>query len=158
MESYSEQKRRDGQQFGFSVADGKLQGHCDEVFVGGPEGFDYPCLWETKCVGQKAFRELQKSGLAIANLVYHAQVAVYQTYFGLHENPAIFTAVNADSMEIYAEQVPFDAALAQRMSDRAVKVIRATEVGEHLPRGFAEASYFECKFCNYAARCWEDAR
>ena len=53
---------KDGQQFGFSVADGKLQGHCDGVFVGGPEGFAYPALWENKCVGAKAFRELQKSG------------------------------------------------------------------------------------------------
>ena len=89
---------KDGQQFGFSVADGKLQGHCDGVFVGGPEGFAYPALWENKCVGAKAFRDLQKSGLAVAKPIYHAQVAVYQAYLGLHEHPAIFTAVNADSM------------------------------------------------------------
>jgi len=57
-------------------------------------------------------------------------------------------------MEIYTELVPFDAALAQKMSDRAVRVIQATEAGELLPRGFAEASYFECKFCSYAQRCW----
>lgn len=38
----------DGEQFGFSVADGRLQGHIDGVFVGGPEGFDYPALWENK--------------------------------------------------------------------------------------------------------------
>lgn len=148
---------KDGQQFGFSVADSKLQGHCDGVFVGGPEGFAYPALWENKCVGQKAFRELQKSGLAVAKPIYHAQVVVYQAYFGLNENPAIFTAVNADSMEIYAELVPFDAALAQRMSDRAVKVITATEAGELLPRAFAEARHFECKFCSYAQRCWGGA-
>ena len=145
---------KDGQQFGFSVADGKLQGHCDGVFVAGPEGFAYPALWENKCVGSKAFRDLQKSGLAVAKPIYHAQVAVYQAYLGLHEHPAIFTAVNADSMEIYAELVPFDAALAQKMSDRAVRVIQATEAGELLPRAFAEASHFECKFCSYAQRCW----
>ncbi len=145
---------KDGQQFSFSVADGKLQGHCDGVFVGGPEGFAYPALWENKCVGTKAFRELQKSGLAVAKPIYHAQVVTYQAYLGLHEHPAIFTAVNADSMEIYAELVPFDAALAQKMSDRAVRVIQATEAGELLPRGFAEASHFECKFCSYAQRCW----
>lgn len=145
---------KDGQQFGFSVADGKLQGHCDGVFVGGPEGFAYPALWENKCVGTKAFRELQKSGLAVAKPIYHAQVVTYQAYLGLHEHPAIFTAVNADSMEIYTELVPFDAALAQKMSDRAVRVIQATEAGELLPRAFAEASHFECKFCPYAQRCW----
>ena len=148
---------KDGQQFGFSVADGKLQGHCDGVFVDGPEGFAYPALWESKCVGVKAFRELQKSGLVVAKPVYAAQVAIYQTYLGLHEHPAIFTAVNADSMEIYTELVPFDAALAQKMSDRAVKVITATEAGELLPRSFAQADHFECRFCSYAERCWGGA-
>ena len=42
---------------------------------------------------------------------------VYRAYLELHEHPAIFTAINADTMEIYTELVPFDAALAQRMSE-----------------------------------------
>lgn len=145
---------RDGNQFGFSLVDGKLQGHLDGVFVGGPDSFAYPCLWESKCVGTKAFREIQKSGVAVAKPIYHAQMAVYQAYLGLHENPAIFTAVNADTMEIHAERVPFDAALAQRMSDRAVKIITATEHGELLPRSFNDPTHYECKFCAYAERCW----
>jgi hypothetical protein len=58
--------------------------------------------------------------------IYHAQVVLYQAYLELHENPAVFTAVNADTMEIYTELVPFDAALAQRMSDRALKVSRSS--------------------------------
>ncbi len=145
---------KDGQQFGFSVADGKLQGHCDGVFVGGPEGFAYPALWECKALNHKSWTDLAKKGLAVSKPIYHAQVVTYQAYLGLHERPAIFTAVNADSMEIYAELVPFDAALAQKMSDRAVRVIKATEAGELLPRAFAEASHFECKFCSYAQRCW----
>ena len=76
----------------------------------------------------------------------------------LHEHPALFTAVNADTMEIYAELIPFDAGLAQRMSDRAVKVIQATEAGELLPRSFAQSSHFECKFCAWAERCWNANR
>ena len=58
-------------------------------------------------------------------------MAIYQAYLELHEHPAIFTALNADTMEVYTELVPFDAALAQRMSDRAVKVITATEAVKH---------------------------
>jgi len=148
---------KDGQQFGFSVADGKLQGHCDGVFVGGPEGFAYPALWECKALGSKSWNDLAKKGLAVAKPIYHAQVVTYQAYLGLHEHPAIFTAVDADSMEIYTELVPFDAALAQKMSDRAVTVIKATEAGELLPRGFAQADHFECRFCSYAERCWGGA-
>jgi hypothetical protein len=33
-------------------------------------------------------------------------------------NPALFTAINKDSQEIWFELVPFDGGLAQRMSDR----------------------------------------
>ena len=149
---------KDGQQFGFSVADGKLQGHCDGVFVGGPEGFAYPALWECKALGNKSWTDLAKKGLAVSKPVYAAQVAIYQAYLGLSEHPAIFTAVNADTMDIYTEAVPFDAALAQRMSDRAVKVIQASDAGELLPRSFAEPTHFECRFCSYAERCWGGAR
>ncbi|WP_256996362.1 hypothetical protein [Methylococcus capsulatus] len=143
----------DGEQFGFSALDGRLQGHVDGVIVGGPEGFDAPALWENKCLGAKSWRELVKHRLAKAKPVYAAQVAVYQAYLALHERPALFTAVNADSMEISAERVPFDGGLAQRMSDRAVRVITATEAGELLPRGFADPAHVECRQCAWGLRC-----
>jgi copper(I)-binding protein len=61
--------------------------------------------------------------------VYAAQMAIYQAYMeatvpGISRNPALFTAINKDSQEIWFELVPFDGGLAQRMSDRAVRVIR----------------------------------
>jgi hypothetical protein len=146
--------KANGEQYGFSVAEGRLQGHIDGVFVDGPAGFAYPALWETKNLNAKSWRDVEKKGLAISKPVYAAQVAVYQAYLDLHEHPAIFTAVNADTMEIYAELVPFDAALAQRMSDRAVRVITATEAQEQLPRAYLDPTHFECKFCSYAERCW----
>ncbi len=149
-------RKANGDQFGFSAAGGRLQGHIDGVIVGGPEGFTYPALWENKCLGSKSWRDLEKSGLAVAKPVYAAQVAIYQAYLELHEQPAIFTAVNADTMEIYAELVPFDAALAQRMSDRALTVISATEAGELLPRAFHDPTHFECRMCAWQDRCWRN--
>lgn len=145
---------RSGGQFGFSVADGRLQGHVDGVIVGGPEGFGYPCLWENKCLGGKSWRELEKHRLAVAKPVYAAQVAVYQAYLDLHAQPALFTALNADTMEVYAELVPFDAGLAQRMSDRGARVITATGAGELLPRAFTDQTHFECRMCAWQDRCW----
>ena len=147
-------RKADAEQFGFSVADGRLQGHVDGVVVGGPEGFAYPALWECKCLGNKSWSDLEKKGLAISKPVYAAQVAIYQAYLELHEHPAIFTALNADTMEIYTELVPFDAALAQRMSDRAAKVITATEAGDLLPRTFHDPTHYECRMCGWQDRCW----
>lgn len=148
---------RDGQQFGFTLLDGRLQGHIDGVLVAGPEGFAYPALWESKCLNAKSWRDLEKRHLAVAKPVYAAQVAIYQAYLDLHEHPALFTAINADTMEIYAELVPFDAGLAQRMSDRAVKLITATEAGELLPRSFADRAHFECRMCAWQDRCWSQS-
>ncbi|MCC7227378.1 MAG: hypothetical protein IT507_11870 [Burkholderiaceae bacterium] len=147
----------DGHQFGFSVADGRLRGHIDGVLTAGPEGFTYPALWENKCLGSKSWLDVQKHKLAASKPVYAAQIAIYQAYLNLHEHPALFTAVNADTMEIYAELIPFDAGLAQRMSDRAARVISATDAGELLARSFADSSHFECKFCAWSERCWRPA-
>jgi len=147
-------RKADGEQFGFSSADGRLQGHVDGVIFGGPEGFAYPALWENKCLGAKSWRELEKAGLAVAKPIYAVQVAIYQAYLELHQHPAIFTAINADSMEIYVELVPFDAALAQRYSDRAARVIAASDAGELLPRAFNDATHFECRMCAWQDRCW----
>ena len=59
-------RKADGEQFGFSVADGRLQGHIDGVIVGGPAGFAYPALWECKALGNKSWSDLDKKGLVIS--------------------------------------------------------------------------------------------
>jgi phenylalanyl-tRNA synthetase beta subunit len=74
---------------------------------------------------------------------------------GISKNPALFTAVNKDTAEIYHEAIPFDQAIAQEASDRAVNLIRATDAGETLPRISAYDDHFECRFCPWRARCWQ---
>ena len=71
-----ETERHDGQQFGFSALDGRLQGHVDGVLSAGPDWLSYPALWESKCLGASPWRQLAKSGLAVARPTYAAQVAL----------------------------------------------------------------------------------
>lgn len=145
---------QDGQQFGFSVAGGRIAGHIDGALVNGPESFGpYPRLWENKVLGAKGWNKLGKDGLKAAYPVYYAQVQIYQAYMDLADNPALFTALNADTMEIYAEAVPFDPAAAQAISDKGASIIRACDAGELLPRLSDDPSWFECKFCSYHQRC-----
>ena len=68
---------------------------------------------------------------------------------------ALLTALNRDSLALHHEVVPFDAAEAQRLSDRAVDILRAAEAGELPPRVAANADSYLCRFCPYAVRCWE---
>ncbi|ALN83037.1 hypothetical protein [Lysobacter antibioticus] len=143
-----------GEQFGFAAAGGRVRGHADGIIVAGPGNFRYPMLWECKCVGVKTFRELKKKRLAASRPVYAAQVALYQAYLGLHEHPALFTAVCADDMSIYTERVLFDRGLAQRASDRAVHILRACDVGELLPRISTTPTHQTCRYCPWQERCW----
>lgn len=150
-----------GDQFGFSVAGGRIRGHVDGVFAGGPTipGMAFPALWECKTMNAKAWRETSSKGVAVAKPIYAAQIAVYQAYMdasvpGVADNPALFTAINKDTAELHHELVPFNAELAQRMSDRAVRILAATDAGELLPRVAAQADHFECRFCPWAKRCW----
>jgi hypothetical protein len=76
---------------------------------------------------------------------------------GVARSPALLTAINKDSQEIWFELVPFDGGLAQRMSDRAVRVITATDTSELLPRHATTPTHFECKSCPWQDRCWRHA-
>lgn len=154
-------QQADGSQFGFSVADGRLQGHVDGIITGAPRalGFGFPMLFECKTMANRHWSACAKSGVTVSKPVYAAQLAVYQAYMeastpGISAQPALFTAINKDTQQLWFECVPFDAALAQRMSDRAVRLITATEAGELLPRGFIERSHFECRSCHWQDRCW----
>jgi len=147
-------RNRHGEQFGFTAAGGRVQGHADGVIVAGPDGFAAPALWECKSANAKNWREIAKHGVAKAKPVYAAQIALYQAYLGLTETPALFTAINKDTCEIWHELVPFYAALAQSSSDKAVTILRACDAGELLPRHTADPEHFECRFCAWKARCW----
>ena len=153
--------RPDGEQFGFSVAGGRIRGHVDGIIADAPAslGLHTPALWECKTMNAKNWRACVKDGVTVSKPVYAAQIAIYQAYMessvpGISAAPALFTAINKDTAELHHELVPFDAALAQRMSDRAVRILQATDAGDLLPRIAASRDFFECRFCSHAGQCW----
>lgn len=153
--------RPDGEQFGFSVAGGRIRGHVDGIIANAPAalGLRTPALWECKTMNAKNWRACVKDGVTVSKPVYAAQIAIYQAFMeatvpGISAAPALFTAINKDTAELHHERVAFDAALAQRMSDRAVRILQATDAGDLLPRIAASRDFFECRFCAHAGRCW----
>ena len=156
-------ERSDGRQFGFSALDGRFKGHIDGCLLGGAVAMQFPALWETKALGAASWKEVVKKGVVLAKPIYAAQIALYQAYLDL-PNPALFTALNRDTWELHAELVPFDAALAQSMSDKAVQVVQASDAQELLPRAAADRSSAICRGgrtggdwhppCSWQDRCW----
>ena len=154
-------QKQNGNQFGFAVASGKVKGHIDGVIIEAPEDLDFkfPMLWECKSLNDKSWKDVVKKGLAVSKPIYAAQVAIYQAYMesqieGICKNPALFTAINKDTAEIHFELIDFDQELAQKTSDKAVKILCATDAHELLPRIAADSAHFECKFCPWQQRCW----
>ena len=154
------QHNRLGILYSFSQMGGKFKGHPDGVFVRGPEieGVGYPCLWEHKGVGSKTYKMVASKGLKKARPGYYTQLQLYMTYLELTDHPAIITFTNLDTGEQMHLPIPYDAEAAQKGSDRAVKIIKATDAEELLPRAFANSDHFVCKgMCDFAGRCWKRA-
>lgn len=148
--------RRDGEQFGFITAGGRVRGHIDGVIVTGPDiGVAWPVLFEHKALNSKSWTDTVKHGVQRSKPVYFAQLQIYMAYMDL--GAALFTALNKDTQALHHEIVAFDAHAAQALSDKAVDVIRAAEAGELPPRIAANPDFYLCRWCAYARRCWEGA-
>ena len=97
-----------------------------------------------------------RQGVEKANKPDATQLALYQTYMELTENPAVFTVINKNTSEVYYELVPYNKALAQEASDRAVNILTASKAGDILPRIAQSKDFFLCKFCEYRESCWDE--
>jgi hypothetical protein len=141
----------------FTAVDGALRGHADGIVIHGPNlpgaYLIFPAIWECKALNAKNYRAVERDGLAKVFPHYAAQVALYQAHLDV-TNPALFTAVNADSCELLHILVPFDAERAQLWSDRAANIIAATRAGELLPREYDDPKTWHCVTCPFKNRCW----
>ena len=144
----------------FSAVNGVLRGNADGIIVAGPDlpgsVLTYPLVWEHKAINSKNWRALERDGLEKTFPQYAAQVTLYQAYLDV-TNPALFTALNADTCERLHFLVPFDTERAQLWSDRAVMIIEATRAGELLPRAYDDPQNWHCRMCGHYKRCWGQA-
>jgi hypothetical protein len=143
-----------GEQFGFSIADGKIAGHVDGIIYDGPDFCKYPCVFECKTMSNKSWNDTQKRGVLVSKPIYFAQIQLYMAYMNLDQNPCLFTALNKDTSELYHELIPFDAEAAQRYSDRAVQIIKASENNELLPCVSSDPGFYRCKICGFRSECF----
>lgn len=144
---------KNGDQFGFSVANGRIAGHIDGVLTDGPvSGISYPALWEHKIMNNKKWTECNSKGVIRSHPVYYGQMQIYMAHMDL--DISLFHATNTDTSEMLFQLIPFRADVAQRLSDRGVAVITATDARE-LPRITHDKSDFRCKWCDYQKTCWK---
>lgn len=135
--------------------DGDFGGHEDGVIVKAQIGIEVPCVWEHKGLGSKGWKTVEKDGVREAYPGYYAQIQIYQKMLNLI-NPALFTATNADTMDMYHEFVEYDSRFAQSVYDKAMRIIKETAAGKLSPRFYTSKDELACKWCDYTNRCWAE--
>lgn len=141
-------------QYGFQIAKGQIRGRLDGIIMDGPflPGLLYPCVWECKVLGAKGWGNCVSKGMLEAYPKYAVQNRLYQAYMEL-ENPSLFTALCADTMELHHEPIPFDLQHAQWASDRGVQILEANACCELLSRAGSDPEKYPCKFCDFREHC-----
>jgi hypothetical protein len=145
---------RDGQgrQFRFTQARGRISGSIDGIIASGPVRLPYPLLFEHKAVKAATWNKFVKHGVAGTSEVYEGQAHLYMGYLKLANG--LFCAMNKDTEEYYWELMPFNLPLCQKLSDRAVDILRMAEFDDLPPRIAAARDHYWCRMCDFAKRCW----
>jgi CRISPR/Cas system-associated exonuclease Cas4 (RecB family) len=130
--------------------DGHFQGSIDGVVQGLPEAPQTPHLLEIKTHSAKSFGELVKHGVKASKPQHFAQMQVYMLMMDLTR--ALYYAVNKDNDEIYTERIEFDAEIANRLRDRAHRLINEPYIPAPLS---TDPTWWECKYCSAYSLCHE---
>lgn len=136
-----------GRQFSYSSFGGHFSGAMDGAAVGLREA---PKTWhvlEFKTHGKKSFDELVAKGVKKAKPEHWAQMQCYMAWTGMER--ALYCAVCKDDDRLHMERVDFDKEAADKLFERAERIINAAEP----PQRIGDASWFECKWCEFAGIC-----
>jgi len=136
-----------GRQFSFSACGGHFGGSMDGACVGLPEAPKTYHVLEYKTHGKKSFDDLAANGVKKAKPEHWAQMQCYMLWTGMDR--ALYVAVCKDDDRLHMERIDFDAEAAAKLVEKAQRVIDAPTPPERI----GDATWYECKFCDFAPIC-----
>jgi hypothetical protein len=145
-----------GEQYGFSVFEGKFRGHCDGVILGLKQAPKTPHVWEAKACALKKFTEFQvakrKFGEKLAlknwNENYFAQAQLYMHFLKIDRH--YLTVALAGGRDYESCRTEYDGTVAEHYIDRAMRIIKATTPP---PKISEKQDFYVCRWCNFAEVC-----
>jgi hypothetical protein len=140
-----------GRQWHVQAHAGHLGGSLDGVGLGIPEA---PTTWhviELKTHNARSFAELRTHGVQKAKPEHWAQMQVYMHLTGLTR--ALYLAACKDTDALYAERVRIDHAEAERLIERAGRIIFATRPPARISD---DSDWFQCRLCPHRDTCHGD--
>jgi len=139
-----------GEQFAVKAHGGHVRGHLDGCAKGLPEAPETFHVTEYKTHSAKSFAHLKKYGVKESKPQHWVQMICYMHLTGMKR--AFYLAVNKDTDALYSERLRYEDCKddAQRLMDRAERIIRASQPPEKIGDS---ADHFNCKWCEHADRC-----
>lgn len=135
-------------QYTVAAHGGHFGGSLDGIGRGFREALKAWHVIEFKTHNAKSFAALKKGGVAKSKPEHHAQCQVYMRLMKLDR--AYYLAVNKDTDDYYAERIRLDKREADRLIERAGRIIFAEEPPARISD---DPAWFACKFCDYHAQC-----
>jgi len=133
----------------------RMAGEVDGIILGVPlplaGRLRLPCIWESKKATAKKWKAFSDKGVAIADPKYYGQVQINMAYMEITQT--LFSMLNLDNMKFYWEIIEFDIAVAQKLGDRAARVLRSDSPLD-LARITSDPNDRRCRFCDYKGQCW----
>lgn len=137
-----------GRQFRVDAHGGHFGGSLDGVAFGLLEA---PKTWhvlEFKTHSKKSFADLVAKGVVQSKPQHAAQMQVYMHLTGITR--ALYVAVCKDTDQLHLERIEADRAFAERLLDKAERIIFA----QHPPERLSEdPAWFECRLCAHQEAC-----
>lgn len=149
-----------GNQFGFSLLGGHLRGHMDGAILGLLQAPKTWHVWEHKQVGEKKFEQLkklkelkgEKEALKAWDEIYYGQAITYMAASGMTRH--YLTCSTPGGRDTISVRTNADRSAADRLFAKAQRIIDSAEP----PDGVSlDASWYQCKLCDYAELCHGDA-
>lgn len=138
----------DGTQFGFSDLAGHFRGHMDGAITKTPYAEKTWAVLEVKTFSAKTFKDLTDKGVEASKPEHYAQMQIYMGQTGMTR--ALYYAVNKDTDAIHTEWLHFDEVAYLKLMDRARRIITAAEPPIRISE---DASWYQCKWCDYHSIC-----
>ena len=137
-----------GRQFRVEAHGGHFGGSLDGVAL---DLLEAPKTWhvlEFKTHSVKSFADLAAKGVEASKPQHAAQMQIYMHLTGITR--ALYVAVCKDTDALHIERVAADNELAQRLLEKAGRIIFA----QHPPARISEdPAWFECRMCSHHDAC-----
>ena len=135
-----------GQQF--RLGSGHFSGSMDGAVVGLPDAPKTFHVFEAKTHNTKSFNTLAAKGVKEAKPEHWAQCQCYLAWTGMTR--ALYMAVCKDDDRLHLERIEADPQAAQRLMDKAQRIINAPTPPEGIS---TDATWYECKWCEHRDLC-----